>query len=109
MLAMEILGLFFRNLKVRLNCDNMGVVQIINRISLSSQYVVQLLRHLVLRCLQLNIFLYAVHLTAYALSRFQWHRFWELVPAADQQGVPCPPWLWAIALVSSLGESGGLE
>ncbi|XP_077309889.1 pancreatic lipase-related protein 2-like [Lithobates pipiens] len=50
--AMEIWGESFRNLKVRFNCDNMGVVQVINRLTVASVPVVRLLRHLVLSCLQ---------------------------------------------------------
>ena len=50
--AIELWGAECRDLKIRLNCDNMGVVQVINRISGSSVPVVRLLRHLVLRCLQ---------------------------------------------------------
>lgn len=101
-LAVEVWGESFRDLKIRLNCDNLGVVQVINRISASSLTVVRLLRHLVLRCLQLNIFLYAVHLPgvdntlADALSRFQWDKFRDLAPSADQQGVRCPRGLWSI-------------
>ena len=110
--ALEIWGAEFRNLKVRLHCDNLGVVQVINRASASSQPVVRLLRYLVLRCLRLNVFLYAVHIPgvkndiADALSRFQWDRFRELAPAAEQRGFPCPEWLWGIALGSSLDGSG---
>lgn len=54
-LAMELWGESSRNMKIRLDCYNMGVVQVINQISASSQPVIRLLRHLVLRCLQLNI------------------------------------------------------
>lgn len=63
------------------------MVQVINRIS--SQQVIWLLRHLVLRCLQLNIFLYVVHLPgvdntlADALSPFQWDKVRELAPAVN--------------------------
>lgn len=95
-LALELWGASFRNLKVPFHGDNMGVVQVINRVSASSPPVIRLLQHLVLRCLQLNVFIYAVHLPgeenviADALSRFQWDRFRELLPAAEQQGVPCP-------------------
>ena len=79
----------------------------INRVTASSPPVIRLLRHLVLRCLQLNVFVYAVHLpggdnvVADALSRFQWDRFRELVPEAEERGVPCPEWLWQIPLESS--------
>lgn len=66
---------------MRFHGDNLGVVQVINRITASSPPVIRLLQHLVLRCLQLNVFIHAVHLPgvenviADALSRFQWERF----------------------------------
>lgn len=106
-LEVELWGASFRDLKVRFHGDNMGVVQVINRITASSPPVIRLLQHLVLRCLQLNVFIHAVHLPgvenviADALSRFQWDRFRELALEAEQQGVPCPEWLWGIALASS--------
>lgn len=61
-LAVEIWGDSFRNFKVLFNCDNLGVVQVVNRLSADSQPVVQLLRHLVLHGLQLNTLIYAVYL-----------------------------------------------
>lgn len=99
--------------KARFHGDNLGVVQVINKVSSASPPVVRLLRHLVLRCMQLNVFIYAVHLpgvenvTADALPRFQWGKFRELAPAADTHGVPCPPGLWKIALEWSLTGSDG--
>lgn len=78
----------------------------INRLSASSQPVIRLLRQLVLRCLQLNIFIYAVHIPgientlADSLSRFQWDKFRELAPAAEKEGIPCPGWIWELALES---------
>lgn len=74
---MELWGELFRNKKVRFHCDDMGVVVAINNISASSLPVVRLLRYLVLSCLRMNIFLYAVHIPgssnklADALSCFQ--------------------------------------
>lgn len=80
------------------------MVQVVNRLTAASVPVVRLLRHLVLRCLQVNAFIYAVHLPgidntlADALSRFQWGRFRKLAPEAEQHGVACPDWMWNIAL-----------
>lgn len=54
-LALELWGEACRNLKLRINCDNMGVVQVVNRMSASSHPVIRLLRQLVFRCLSLNI------------------------------------------------------
>lgn len=87
-LAVEIWGSAFRNKKVRFHCDNLGVVTAIN--------------NLVLLCLCLNVFVYAVHIPgvsnriADALSRSQWKEFRVLAPEAEQHGTPCPPRLWAI-------------
>lgn len=81
MLALELWGDSFRNLKVHFNCDNLAVFQVVNRVSAALQPVVWLLRHLVVRCLQLNALIYAVHLLGVentlvdALSHFQWDRF----------------------------------
>lgn len=61
-LALEIWGESFQNSKIRLNCDNMGVVQVVNHISESSLPIIRMLWYMMLRCLQLNIYLYAVHL-----------------------------------------------
>lgn len=72
------------------------MVQVIVSLSGSSPPVIRLL-HLVLRCLQLNMFLYAVHLPwvknalADVLSHFQLDRFWELAAGAEERGTPCPP------------------
>ena len=104
--AMELWGEFFRNKKVRFNCDNMGVVWAINSISASSPPVIRLLRYLVLKCLKVNALIYAVHIPgvdnrlADALSRFQWEEFRILAPGAEGQGEPCPQKLWDIALES---------
>ncbi|XP_077309137.1 uncharacterized protein LOC143928250 [Lithobates pipiens] len=105
-LALELWGESCRNLKLRINCDNMGVVQVVNRMSASSPPVIRLLRQLVLRCLRLNVFLYAVHIPgvenalADSLSRFQWDKFRELAPGAEAVGIPCPGWIWALPLES---------
>lgn len=86
----------------------MGVVMAINNISTSSPPVVHLLYHLVLLCLKLNAFIYAVHIPGTsnklvdALSHFQWDEFRVLAPAAEQHGMPCPQGLWKIVLESLL-------
>lgn len=102
-LALELWGSEFSNKRVRFHCDNLGVVQAINKLSASSPPVVSFLRRLVLRCLELNCFICAVHLpgvdntVADALSRLQWDRFRMLAPEAEQHGIPCPEYLWGIA------------
>lgn len=80
-LVVELWGSSFRDLKVSFQGDNMGVVQVSNRVLASSPPVIRLLQHLALRCLQLNVFNHAIHLPgvenviADELSRFQWDRF----------------------------------
>lgn len=82
-LEVELWGASFRDLKVRFHGDNMGVVQVINRITASSPPVIRLLQHLVLRFLQLNVFIHAVHLPgvenviADALSRGTGSESWR--------------------------------
>lgn len=62
LLPVELWGASFRDLKVCFHGDNLGVVQVINKVSASSPLVVRLLQNLVLRCLQSNVFIHAVHL-----------------------------------------------
>lgn len=105
-LAVELWGDAFRDRKVSFNCDNMGVVTAINNISASSMPVVHHLLLFVLLCLQLNAFIYAVHISgvsnkiADALSRSQCEEFCMLAPEAERHGTSCPPRLWTIALES---------
>ncbi|KAM4045389.1 uncharacterized protein ACNLHF_009217 [Anomaloglossus baeobatrachus] len=100
--ACEIWYNIFQNRKVRFHCDNLGVVEVINKQSASSLPVVTLLRHLVLRCLKSNCQITAVHVpgvcnsVADALSRFQWDRFRSLAPMAEVQGKKCPDFLWSL-------------
>ncbi|KAM3924714.1 uncharacterized protein RB166_008052 [Leptodactylus fuscus] len=100
--ALSIWGEGFRNKKVKLFCDNMGVVQAINGLSASSPPVVCLLQHLVLLCLSLNAWVVAEHVPgvdnciADALSRLQWDRFRELAPQAQEIGDPWPEALWEL-------------
>lgn len=61
-LSVELWGEAFRNKKVSFNCDNMGVVSAIKNISASSPPVVPLFHYLVLSCLRMNTFIYAVHI-----------------------------------------------
>lgn len=103
-LSVELWGEEFSNRRVRLHCDNLGVVQSTNSNMASSPPVVCLLCHLVLTCLCINCFVSAVHVpgidnsVADALSRFQWDRFRRLALDAEQHGIPCPERLWSIAL-----------
>lgn len=100
LVAMEIWGERLKGKRVRWLCDNLGVVQAVNRQTANSPPVVLLLRQFVLKCLLLNSHCTAVHVPgvdnniADALSRFQWERFRELAPRAEEAGIPCPGHLW---------------
>uniref|UniRef100_A0A1B8Y586 Uncharacterized protein n=1 Tax=Xenopus tropicalis TaxID=8364 RepID=A0A1B8Y586_XENTR len=75
--------------KVIFYCDNMGVVQFLNKMNASSVPVVRLMRSLVLLCMNSNIWLKLRHVpgvnndVADALSRLQLDRFWNLVPLVE--------------------------
>lgn len=64
--------------------------------------VVKLVRHLVLLCLELNIWIKAQHMpvssnkVTNALPWFQLVRFWVLVPWAEEIGEKCPDHLLGI-------------
>ncbi|XP_031749215.1 uncharacterized protein LOC116407638 [Xenopus tropicalis] len=98
--AVELWGRELSNKSVLFRSDNMATVLAVNNLTSSSRPVLALLRHLVLRCLQLNISFRAKHIPgeineiADALSRFQWNRFRGLAPAAEQEGERCPDLVW---------------
>lgn len=74
--AVELWGPHLRNKRVCFWSDNMGVVNCINSLTSSSLPVLSLLRHLVLKCLEFNIWFRSSHVPgvensiADALSRF---------------------------------------
>lgn len=98
--AVEIWGSFLSNKRVCFFSDNMAVVHCISKLSSSSLPVLALLRHLVLRCLQHNIWFRARHVPgvdnsiADSLSRFHWQVFRDLLPGAAREGHICPISLW---------------
>ncbi|KAE8597129.1 hypothetical protein XENTR_v10016363 [Xenopus tropicalis] len=100
--TVEIWGHRISGKKICFWTDNMSVVFAINKLTSSSLPVLALLRHLVLRCLELNIWFRARHVpgrenfAADALSRFQWGTFRELVPDAEREGAKCPVFLWRL-------------
>ena len=85
-----------QNKRLVLNCDNQAVVNIINKQSTRSPLSMQLLRLLVLACLQNNLVCKARHLPgvqnniADALSRGQMQRFRILAPSADTHPTVIP-------------------
>lgn len=107
--AVHLWGELFRNKRILLNTDNMGVMFSINCLTSNCEVVVKLLRYLSFLCFKYNIWLKAKHIygktneIADALSRSQWSRFRDLAPQADQSGYQCPEELWRIiGLVSRL-------
>ncbi|XP_075203963.1 uncharacterized protein LOC142310334 isoform X1 [Anomaloglossus baeobatrachus] len=96
----ELWGFELSNKRVCFWSDNMPVVQMLNSLSSSSLPVLSLLRHLVLRCLQHNVFFRSRHIPgvqnqcADALSRFKWQEFHSLMPEACSVGKPCPQLVW---------------
>ncbi|XP_069816798.1 uncharacterized protein [Dendropsophus ebraccatus] len=100
--AIEIWGSKFSNRHICFWTDNLGVVYCVNNLSSSSPPVLALLRHLVLRCLDLNILFRARHVpgkmnsVADSLSRFRWQEFRSLLPGADDHGHLCPDHIWDI-------------
>lgn len=91
-LALHLWGCQLKNHKVIFHCDNQAVVHIINKQSSRSGPSMQLLRLLVLTCLENNLLFKAKHIPGHkngiadALSRGQLHRFRALAPVADS----CP-------------------
>lgn len=78
-------------------CDNIAVVDVINKQSCKDPNLLALLRLLVLSCLKLNIHFKSKHIpgklnfTADALSRFQVQKAREYCPTLEQVPVAIPP------------------
>ena len=104
-LALELWGQELSNQKVIFHCDNMSVVNIINKQSSRSKPVMCLVRKLVLSCLVHNIVFKAKHIEgskniiADALSRFQFGRFRAVAPEADLYPTPVPEDIWTELIV----------
>lgn len=102
LVAVFVWGTHLVNKKIRFNCDNMAVVEILNKLSSKSELVMCLVRLLTLHCMKLNILIKASHVPGHnnkicdALSRFQQTRFRELAPNADPQPCPVPEFLWSV-------------
>lgn len=91
LVALCIWGSSFKNKKIRFNCDNMAVVEIINSMSSKSDHVMVILRHITVFCLKNNILIKAEHVPGArntlcdALSRLQVDKFRVLAPQADPE------------------------
>lgn len=83
-------GQICANKRILLHTNNKGVLFAINCLLAKCPLVVKSVRHLVLLCLELNIWIKARHISGAsntvtdALSRFQFFRFQELVPWAEE-------------------------
>ena len=92
----------FAHSKLLFHIDNMAVVHIINQSTSKSERVMNLVRKLVLTCLEFNTCIQAAYIPtkqnfiADSLSRSQWGRFRRLAPQADPSPVPLPPDIWLI-------------
>lgn len=101
-MGIYIWGCQLSNSKLLLHTDNMALVSIINSKSSRSQRVMSLIRPLVLKCLHLNLQIKAQHIAgklnqiADSISRFQWHRFRQLAPAASPNPQPIPSEFWSL-------------
>nr|XP_033777770.1 uncharacterized protein LOC117349008 isoform X1 [Geotrypetes seraphini] len=98
--ACELWADVFRNRRVVFWCDNLGVVEVVNRQAARCLAVNSLMRELVLRCLRLNLYMRARHVPGFqngiadALSRFNFLQFRRLAPEARAEGLPMPAHLW---------------
>ena len=96
-LAVETWGDVLKNRCVRFHCDNLAVVNIINKQSSKENIIMSLIRRLVLKTLQSNITFLAEHIPGKSnvladhLSRLQVDKFRQLATHMDSLPVPIPP------------------
>ena len=96
-LAVETWGDVLENRCVRFHCDNLAVVNIINKQSSKERTIMSLIRRLVLKTLQSNITFLAEHIPGKSnvladhLSRLQVDKFRQLATHMDSLPVPIPP------------------
>ena len=91
----------FQNRRIRLFCDNLSVVQMINSSSSRCKNCMTLIRIITLEGMRRNVRVYAKHVTtdknilADALSRLQMERFWRNTPegmSPEKTEIPCRLW-----------------
>ncbi|XP_033725218.1 uncharacterized protein LOC117315182 [Pecten maximus] len=106
-LALFVWGQELQNKKVIFHCDNMALVEILNKKSSRSCRVMSLIRPLLLECMYHNVQFKAMHVPgvsnakADALSRLQFHRFRELAQDSSQQACVIPQAFWTIFMQNS--------
>ena len=102
LVALHLFGDSFQNKKVLFHCDNMAVVEIINKQTSKCPRVMDLLRPLVLQSMKLNTIIRAKHIKgenntiADAISRYYMQIFRKLAPQADRQPTAIPQFLWQL-------------
>ena len=100
LVALLIWSPVLKNKKIYFHCDNMAVVEILNKQSSKDKDCMALLRPFVLTCLNFNIVFKAQFIEgsknnlADALSRLQLARFRSLCPTADEKMTPIPQSAW---------------
>jgi hypothetical protein len=102
LVALHIFGEEVRNKKVLFHCDNAAVVEIFNQQTSKCPRVMDLVRPLVLKCMELNTVIRANHIKgehniiADAISRFNTQVFRENAPLADLHPTAIPTNLWLL-------------
>ena len=102
LVSLHIWGDTLAQKKIKFMCDNMAVVEIINRMTSKSEHVMVILRQITLVCLFRNIVIRACHVPGTknvlcdALSRLQVNKFRSLAPSADPEPQLVPNFLWGI-------------
>lgn len=102
LVSLHLWGDSLRNKKIRFICDNLAVTQILNSMTSRSDNIMCLVRHLTMKCLQLNIVLKSSHIAGAqndicdSLSRQLLQKFRQLAPEADPEPTPVPGYLWNV-------------
>ena len=102
LVALHLWGGDLRNKKIKFVSDNLPVTQIIYTLTSRSEKVMCLVRHLTVKCLEMNIVLRSSHIEGVrnkicdALSRQDLKRFRELASEADKDPAPVPAYLWNV-------------
>ncbi len=100
--AMTIWGHFFQNKKVIFHCDNMSVVEALNKKSSKCGIIMSILRFITLKSLEYNMLFKATHVMGVSnvycdqLSRGQVQAFRESCPRAYPEPDVIPPTVWLI-------------
>lgn len=97
------------SLKIRFNCDNMAVVEILNSKSSKSERVMSIVCEIVMGSLQFSFHIKAVHVPGVnnklvdSISRMQWETFGQLAPDADILPTPILQAFWTYMYLKMKG------